>query len=64
MPVYPQLIHGVHHVPGMIPTHLNHPVLPHSQVQPVHILPPQSTIITTSQVPEEETTIDEGDLNI
>jgi hypothetical protein len=54
MPVYPQFIHGVHQVPGMIPAHLN-PILP----PPVHVLPPPPTIITAPHVPVE-TTIQDG----
>ncbi|CAB3984144.1 zinc finger CCCH domain-containing 14-like [Paramuricea clavata] len=51
MPVYPQFIHGVHQVPGMIPAHLN-PIIP----PPVHVLPPPPpTIITAPHVPVETT---------
>ena len=55
MPVYPQLIHGVHQVPGMISAHLNHPALPLQPTQSVHVLPPQATIITAPNIPVEST---------
>ena len=51
MPVYPQLIHGVHQVPGMIPAHLN-PAMP--APQPVHIpvLPSAPTpMVTAPHIP-------------
>jgi hypothetical protein len=62
MPVYPQLIHGVHQVPGMIPAHLN-PAMP--APQPVHILPPPPPpgMITAPHVPIP-TTIQNGKLCI
>lgn len=52
MPVYPQLIHGVHQVPGMIPTHINHPSLPppvHVPVLPAH----PSAMVTAPPMPVE-----------
>ena len=63
MPVFPQLIHGVHQVPGVIPAHLNHPAIAAPAAQPVHILPPQTTIITAPHLPVA-TTMQDGKLCI
>ena len=58
MPVYPQFIHGVHQVPGMIPAHLSHPALPLQATQPIHMLPSQATLIAAPNIPVEATVQD------